>query len=86
MATISISVVAGGNTKTVTKTVSSGDLVRFLTAMKTKYGPITTNGTERARTDDEAVDAWAADIFNEGKRYTREYERQQQQPADIAFT
>lgn len=81
MATVSISVVAGGNTKTVTKTTSAGDLVRFLEAHKVKYA----NG-EVPLTDDQAIDAWAAEIFAEAKRYTKEHERQLAAPAEIVFT
>jgi hypothetical protein len=82
MATVSISVTATGLTKTVTKTVSGPDLVRFLNAYRFKYQ---VDGGA-ALTDEQVIDAWTAEIFAEGKRYTREYERQQQAPAEIAFT
>ena len=82
MATVSISVTATGLTKTVTKTVSGPDLVRFLNAYRAKYQPL----GEVALTDEQVIDAWTAEIFAEGKRYTREFERQLQTPVDIAFT
>ena len=81
MATVSISVVAGGNTKTVTKTTSAPDLVRFLNAYRAKY-----QQEGDVLTDDQVIDAWTAEIFAEGKRWTKEYERQLTSPAEIVFT
>jgi hypothetical protein len=70
VATITIQIVAGGNTVGRTKTVSGPHLIRFLAAYKALLGQVvdvaahTENGvfipaTYRDLTDDECVLAWA---------------------------
>jgi hypothetical protein len=64
MATITIQIVASGNTVGRTKTVSGPHLVRFLAAYKALLGqvpvdPQVPNGAKRDMTDDECVLAWA---------------------------
>ena len=63
MATLTIQIVASGNTVGRTKTVSGPDLVRFLAAYKTLLGQVVNSQgppiTYRDMTDDETVLAWA---------------------------
>ncbi len=63
MATVTIQIVAAGNTVGRTKTVSGPDLVRFLAAYKTLLGKVVDSQgppiTYRDMTDDECVLAWA---------------------------
>ena len=64
MATMTIQIVASGNTIGRTKTVSGPHLIRFLDAYKALLGqvpvdPQEPNGAKRDLTDDECVLAWA---------------------------
>jgi hypothetical protein len=60
MATITIQIVASGNTVGRTKTVSGPHLLRFLAAYKALLGQVSDgNGGLRDMTDDECVLAWA---------------------------
>ena len=63
MATVTIQIVASGNTVGRTKAVSGADLVRFLAAYKTLLGKVVDSQgppiTYRDMTDDETVLAWA---------------------------
>jgi hypothetical protein len=64
MATMTIQIVASGNTVGRTKTVSGPHLIRFLAAYKALLGqvpvdPQVPNGAKRDMTDDETVLAWA---------------------------
>ena len=63
MATITIQIVASGNTVGRTKTVSGPHLIRFLDAYKALLGQVVDSQgppvTYRDMTDDECVLAWA---------------------------
>jgi hypothetical protein len=60
MATMTIQIVASGNTIGRTKTVSGPHLIRFLDAYKALLGQVSDgNGGLRDMTDDECVLAWA---------------------------
>jgi hypothetical protein len=63
MATITIQIVASGNTVGRTKTVSGPHLIRFLAAYKALLGQVVDSQgppvTYRDMTDDECVLAWA---------------------------
>jgi hypothetical protein len=63
MATMTIQIVASGNTVGRTKTVSAAHLIRFLAAYKALLGQVVDSQgppvTYRDMTDDECVLAWA---------------------------
>jgi hypothetical protein len=67
MATITIQIVASGNTVGRTKTVSGPHLIRFLAAYKAFLGQVVNSqgppGTYRDMTDDECVLAWADSLL-----------------------
>ncbi len=67
MATITIQIVASGNTVGRTKTVSGPHLIRFLNAYKALLGQVVDSQgppvTYRDMTDDECVLAWADGVL-----------------------
>lgn len=77
---MTIQVVAGAQTTTVTKTISATDLTRFIAAYRTRFDPIIENvggkPTPRALTDAEVVQAWAEQLFYETKGTVRTVEAQ----------
>lgn len=80
MATIKIETVAGAQTVTTTKTISAGDLVRFIAAYK-RFGRMAAGST-----DSQVLTQWAEDVFKEARQITREVERETTVITDIAMT
>ena len=76
MATITIQVVASGNTVGRTKTISGPHLVRFIAAYKAILGQVDNgSGGFRDMTDDETVLAWADGLLAGTKQNILSHEK-----------
>lgn len=71
-----------------TFTLSAGDVTRAITAMKSRYGQITENGTPRDRTNAELFDMWAVENMRALKQIVADEERRAAAAAisEIAIT
>lgn len=74
MAAFNLSLTIGGNTFSLSGTASAGDLTRFSTAAKAKYG---------VATDAEAAAAFLADCQRFAKALTRNEERKAAETASV---
>jgi hypothetical protein len=84
MATITITITAGAQTAGRTKTVSAGDLQRFLAAFRSIFGA--------NLSDPQVIEAWADNCLSQTKDTIRNYENQSaaqtavSQQTDITIT
>lgn len=78
MATVKIETVAGGNTYTVSKTVTAAHLVRFIAAQRVL---LNMTGSE---TDEQVHTAWAQKVFDQGKADVKAVERQSASDTAVA--
>ncbi len=70
MATIQIEIIAGGDTFTVTKTITGAHLVRFIAAQKERLS------LEDPVTDADIADAWARSVFKQARGEVHAFEHQ----------